>query len=301
MNRILLVILLLSPASVSAQPYLSVGFGPSVTPGLELRTHSEGTGGGSLCDEYINPRYAELQECPTAPGPGSSWRSVFDRAAGVLGNVAFGYRVGGRLRGELEYFHAVSDYDQTVRMLDPSGDLREEVRGDIERARERVYDVSSHNLFANVYVDFAVDRRVTPYLGFGVGIGSTEIDSGRINARALDPAAIGIPDHVPNADEIRQNLAGTASVHHGTDSDRVEAYQVLFGADIDLSDRVALGVQGRWVWFGRFEASGAVDQLRSHPPNHRLDGSWPVTTHQTAEGVRIFSLTVGLKYTFGGI
>ena len=199
----------------------------------------------------------------------------------------------------MEYFHRVSDYDQTVQILDPSGEPREEVSAELVRVQERVYDVSSHNLFANVYVDFAVDSRVTPYVCFGAGIGSTEIDNGRVWARPLDPAAIGgIPDHVPNADEIRRNLAGTATVHHGTESDTMGAYQVLFGADVDLSDRVGLGIKGRWVRYGTFEASGAVDQLRSHPPNYRLDGSWPLTYHRTAEGVQMLGLTVELKYFF---
>ena len=121
-------------------------------------------------------------------------------------------RAGGWFRVELEYFHRDSAYDQTSPILGASGEMRERLSSEVARASEHVYSLTSHNLFGNIYVDFDTGSRFTPYLGFGAGAGFTDLDNGRVLARRLDPAAItSVPDHVPNAEEVRRNLAGTTT------------------------------------------------------------------------------------------
>lgn len=242
MRRILLVLLLI-PAPAVGQPYFSTGFG--VNAGSELESIRSGAPiPRSICDEYINPRYAELSEC-AGPGRRNAWTSVFDRAAGVLGGAAGGYRAGQRFRLEVEYFYRDSAYDQTSPILGASGETRERIAGEVARAREHVYSMTSHNLFGNAYVDFDTGGRVTPYLGLGLGAGVTELDNGRVLARHVDPAAItSVPDHVPNAEEVRRSLAGTTSTLHTTETDTMRAYQLLFGADFALAEAASLGFQG---------------------------------------------------------
>ena len=298
MKKILFVLLVI-PAPALGQPYVATGFGLNVAPELTFEGYSTGGGGGSVCDEYINPRYAELPQCAGPPRESAHWTSVFDRAAGVLGNAAVGYRAAGWLRVEAEYFYRDSAYDQTSPILGATGERRETLMGEVERAREHVYGVTSNNLFANIYVDFDTGSRFTPYLGFGAGVGFTDIDNGRVLARRLDPATItSVPDYLSNAEEVRRNLAGTTTSVITTDTDTMWAYQALFGTDIAVGDAVALGVKGRWVWYGLFEADGPLDQLRSHPPNYRLDGSRPITYHRTIEGVQMVGVSVELKYYF---
>ncbi len=95
----------------------------------------------------------------------------------------------------------------------------------LERARERVYSLTSHNLFANVYVDVETGSRFTPYVGFGAGAGFTDLDNSRVVARRLDPAAItSVPDHLPNSEEVRRNLAGTTTTIHAINSDTLRAH-----------------------------------------------------------------------------
>ena len=113
--------------------------------------------------------------------------------------------------------------------------------------------ISSHNLFANLYYDFANTSRFTPYIGIGGGLGITDMEYGSVWARNLDADRIPTGAGLPNADEIRQNLAGTVSAGSSsvTLSDTLWGFQLLFGVDYALTDAMSLGLKGRYVnvWF----------------------------------------------------
>ena len=188
----------------SAQPasgfYLSQEIGLNIAPSLELLGNTNDR--PSRCDEFINPRFADVAGC-TDPnrGSGAGWKTAHDRAAGLLAGLSAGYRFSGRLRAEVEWFHRESEYDQTSSVSSSTGDTFAKLGGEIQRAEVRVGSVSSHNVFANVYVDFPSARRVTPYAGAGVGIGLTELDYGDLWARNPDPAAITTAAGLPNEAE----------------------------------------------------------------------------------------------------
>ena len=180
--------------TASAQPtsgfYLSQEIGLNLAPGVELLGNSNDR--ASRCDEFINPRFAEVAGC-TEPnrGSGAGWKTTYDRAAGILAGLSAGYRFGGRLRVEAEWFHRESEYDQTSPIASATGDTFAKLDGEIQRAEDRVGSLSSQNVFANVYVDFHARSRLTPYVGIGAGIGLTELDYGDLWARNPDPGAIG--------------------------------------------------------------------------------------------------------------
>ena len=110
----------LTTGSASAQPasgfYLSQEIGLNVAPAVALLGNS--TDRASRCDEFINPRFAEVPGC-TDPnrGSGAGWKTTYDRAAGILAGLSAGYRFGGRLRVEVEWFHRESAYDQTAPVM----------------------------------------------------------------------------------------------------------------------------------------------------------------------------------------
>ena len=108
-------------------------------------------------------------------------------------------------------------------------------------------------------------------MGFGVGVGLTDMDYGSVWARNPDPTAITTGAGLPNAAEIRRNLAGTTSVVQTELRDRLFGYQVLFGVDYALTESVSLGVKGRWVNFDSFSDGTVWDPLRSHGPNLRRE------------------------------
>ena len=287
----------------SAQPasgfYLSQEIGLNLAPPVQLLGNSNDR--ASRCDEFINPRFAEVLGC-TDPnrGSGAGWKTAYDRAAGLLAGLAAGYRFGERLRVEAEWFHRESEYDQTSPVASATGDTFAKLGGEIQRAEDRVGSVSSRNVFANAYVDFPSASRMTPYVGAGVGIGLTELDYGDLWARNPDPAAITTAAGLPNEAEVRRNLAATTTSKQAELHDRLTGYQVLGGADYALSDAVSLGVKVRWVRFGGFTAEDIEwERLRSHESQLRLDGSEPVTFRLRTDGALSFvGVSLAMRYTF---
>ena len=280
--------------------YLSQEIGFNRAPSVELFGNSNDR--ASHCDEFINPRFAEVPGC-TDPdrGSGAGWKTAYDRAAGILAGLSVGYRVGGgRLRVEAEWFHRESEYDQTSPVASATGDTFAKLDGEIQRAEDRIGNISSQNIFANVYVDFPSGSRLTPYVGGGVGIVLTELDYGDLWARNPDPDAISTAAGLPNEAEIRRNLAATTTSKQAELHDRQIGYQVLGGVDYAASDTVSLGVKVRWVRFGRFTAKDIEwERLRSHASQLRLDGSEPVTFRiRTGDDLSFVGINLAMRYAF---
>ena len=107
-----------------------------------------------------------------------------------------------------------------------------------------------------------------------------------------DPDQISTGAGLPNAEEIRNNLAGTASSVQTTNNDTLFGYQVLFGVDFALTESVSLGVKGRWVNFLNFRDDAGLDLLRSHaPPDDYV-------ARRRTDDIEMFGVSVNLKYHF---
>ena len=86
----------------------------------------------SRCDEFINPRFAEIPGC-TDPdrGSGAGWKTAYDGATGILAGLSAGYRFSRRLRVEAEWFHRESEYDQTSPVASATGATFAKLDGEI--------------------------------------------------------------------------------------------------------------------------------------------------------------------------
>ena len=160
--------------------------------------------------------------------------------------------------------------------------------------------MTSHTLFANLYWDIRTRSRLTPYVGVGVGIGSTAVAYGSLWSRNANPTAITTGEGLPNVDDIRQNLAATTSSFQGVLSDKLVSQQVLVGVHYALTEDLAVGVKGRWVHGAAFESDEAVvwDPLRSHVPNLRRDGSEPVSGQLLTDASTLWDVSLSLTYHF---
>ena len=293
--------------------YLSSELGVNFTPDLDIRGTSNDR--ASVCDEFINPMFATVTEttgyenhnCTGSDrGVTAGWKNAFDGAGGILAGMGVGYSLAekfpdhflGRFRLEVEYFYRDTEYDQTSDVPGATGATGDKLAREIRKATDRIDSISSDNLFGNLYVDFRSSSRLTPYVGFGVGVGYTDIGYGSVWARNPDPTAIVTGEGLPNADEIRRNLAGTTSVAQSELSDRLFGYQVLVGVDYALTESVSLGLKGRWVNFESLSDATVWDPLRSHVPNLRRDGSEPVTGWISSNDIEFFGISVNLKYRF---
>ncbi|MDE0411771.1 MAG: outer membrane beta-barrel protein [Gammaproteobacteria bacterium] len=266
----------------------------------------------SVCDEYINPDYALLTgtdgepNC-TAPRTGDAIQGNFSSDEGVLLGIALGQRVReSRFRIELEYFYRDTGYDEAYHTPVGVGGTYDKSRNELQTAMQRIDSLTSHNLFANLYLDFAQNSRFVPYIGFGIGFGFTDLEYAALWARNVDPCAIrtgsdpascpAISDGVPTG--IQRNLAGTTTTESEKLEDTLFGYQVLAGVDYALTESLMLGVKGRWVHYDSFRDRDMWDQLRSHAPNLRRDGSEPVTYHLAVDDIEMFGISLNLKYQF---
>ncbi len=291
--------------------YVSGEVGANFAMGLD--TIGTSNDRASVCDEYINPRYREIERC-TGPdrSVGGRWENEFDGATGILAGAAVGYSFAGQnrnsplggLRVELEYFYRQSNYDQTADIPLGVGTQGQKLRDEIVQATDRIGSITSHNLFGNLFYDFVNTSRFTPYIGVGGGVGFTDMEYGSVWARNEDSMKadgsykISTGEDLPNYDEIRRNLAKTVSVGQATLSDVLLGFQVLFGVDYALTEAMSLGLKGRWVRFGSFSDDFIWDPLRSHEPNLRRNGSEPVSGRLKTDDVEFFGISVNLKYRF---
>ncbi len=276
--------------------YLSHNTGFNLAPKVVL--NGSDTDRASRCDEFINPLYAAIDGCMSPNrGLGDEWSTPHKGALGILSGAAVGYRFTDRIRVEEQYSYRASAYNQTVPLTDASGATLAKLGGEIEVTSQRIGSVTSHVLFSNVYFDFTNDAsRFTPYIGAGVGVGLMNLDYGGLFARNADPSKITTAEGLPNEAEVRQNLAATTTSEQHKLSDTLVGYQVLFGGEFALTERVSVGTQGRWVTFGSFSDSDTWDRLRSHASNLRLDGSEPVTYQMRTKDTGFFGFLLSIKY-----
>ena len=218
--------------------YLGSELGGHVVPALGITGLSNDR--ASVCDEFINPQYAtvtqtagyEAYNC-TGPDRRNNWVNQFARATGLQTSWVLGYRFGAdasgprwrHVRTEMEYFYRATAYDQTVAVPGlnaGSGSVTaDKLNQELQTATDYLGRVTSHTLFANLYWDVRTRSRLTPYVGVGVGIGSTAVAYGSLWSRNANPTAITTGEGLPNVDDIRQNLAATTSSFQGILSDKL--------------------------------------------------------------------------------
>ena len=271
----------------------------------------------SVCDEFINPQYATVAQTPgyegyncTRQDRSNDWVNQFARATGLQASWVLGYRFGAdasgprrrHVRTEVEYFYRATAYNQTVAVpgLAAGSDhvTADKLDQEIQTATDYLGRVISHTLFANLYWDVRTRSRLTPYVGVGVGIGSTAVAYGSLWSRNANSTAITTGEGLPNGADIRQNLAATTSSSQDILSDKLISQQVLVGVNYALTEGLSVGVKGRWVHGAAFESDDALvwDPLRSHVPNLRRDGSEPVSGQLLTDASTLWGVGLSLTY-----
>ena len=323
MTRLFFVgLLVVAPAGVPSLAqgqgwYLGSELGAHVVPDLGMTGLSNDR--ASVCDEFINPQYATVTQTAgydayacTGLDRSDDWVNQFARATGLQTGWVLGYRFGAgasgprwrHVRTEVEYVYRATAYDQTVAvpgLSAGSGSVTaDKLNQELQTATDYLGHVTAHTLFANLYWDVRTRSRFTPYAGVGVGYGPTAVTYGSLWSRNANLAAITTGEGLPNADDIRQNLAATTSNFQGVLSDRVVSQQALVGMHYALTDGLSVGVKGRWVHAGAFESDEALvwDPLRSHVPNLRRDGSEPVSGRLQTDASAFWSVGLSLTYHF---
>ncbi len=289
-----LSLLLSLPGVAQSRWYWGTEFSGGIAAAVTMKGGS--TDRASICDEFINPQYASVPGC-TDPNPGSNsaFRTEFESAVGVLGNLSLGYEALSWLRLEVEYAAWHAQYDEAAFVATASGDALDKLSQEIFLAREWLGAFSSSGGFVNAYLDYKpVARTFGVYAGAGGGLATAAAGYTSLWVRNKDVDAILTGVGQPNEDEIRQNLAGTFSNGQATLRSVTPVVQLLFGVDRYLTDRLSVGLKARYVMYLDFQSEGDLvwDPLRSHVPNNRRDGSEPV---HGIYGADFSAVTFGLQ------
>ena len=259
--------------------YLGAAVGGDRSPSMHLVSGDDDR--ASRCDEYINPRYAELPAC-TAPdrsvGAADAWSSRFASAWGALAGVAVGYRFRERFRVELETDYGSVGLDTSSPIIAPSGVPYDSIAApELADAYERIGNAEVLGLFVTAYVDFPNRSRFTPFVGLGAGVGLASMDYDVLWERTDNPDdVIYAGAGLANEDEIRRNLVGGDTRARQRLRDRLNTVHLTVGVGYALTERVSLEIRVRHLWSSEFGDGGPYITLRGHPSELRRDGSEPV-------------------------
>ena len=182
------------------------------------------------------------------------------------------------MRTEVEYFYRATAYDQTVAVPGLSAGSGSVTADKLNQELQTATDYLGPRDLAHPVREPVLGRQDSQSVHALCRCGGWErVDAmtyGSLWSRNANPTAITTGEGLPNAGDIRQNLAATTSSFQGVLSDRLVSQQVLVGVYYALTDGLTVGVKGRWVRAGVFESDEALvwDPLRSHVPNLRRDG-----------------------------
>ena len=290
-------IALVNDEIAAQESYISMSLGLNTTQAMTLKSNSNDR--ASICDEFINPRATTVDGCTnTDRGSGDGWLAAFDSGKGIVAEAEFGRRLTEKYRLGAAYSYLTSAIDQTVSSSDASGADFDKINNELAVGEESLGDIAIHQIRIVGYRDWPNSSSWTPFIGMSVGFARTKVGYSYVWARSPDPEDILTGVGQPNADEIRNNLAGTVSAGRIAVEDSSAGYGLLAGIDRQMSDAVTLGFKVEWSDFSTFETkpfTGTV--LRSHENNLRLDGSEPVTFWSRIEETARLSSAITLRYS----
>ena len=276
--------------------YLGMDLGFTMAPEMDVAGRDNDV--ATTCDRIIDMNAS----CTRTGNEGDRWMNPVDGGTGILAGFSLGYRLGA-FRGEGEYFYRTATHDSRSLTQVTDENLRRKFIDELDNVDGGVDDVLSHNFFANLYYDFNMNSRLTPYIGVGVGVAQVSMDYFKRWQRSPDPRCIstftggGTGCNAMNAADPRnEKLAGTTTIADRKLTDTLFGYQLLAGMDYQISDPVSIGLKFRWADFGEFEGGAEWDQLRSHD-SHNGDGV-RVRYKVMTDDIRFWGLSLNMKYAF---
>lgn len=303
LRRALLSFLLSAPlagaAAARAAEGLYVGLEMGLAQADELALSTLGVNHPTRCDVLLyppgtapaaEPACQDMQRRPL-------FSNVFDGDGRSAAAVALG-RGFGRWRLEAEYLARHQGGDR--RSFQAAGGNAALTGKDTEWAvapEERLSGFRARQLFANLYYDFPSASRWTPYAGFGAGWASTRLGYEADFVRKPEAAYLAIDFDPDWPEAAKRAAAGTVSAVGAELDDDLFGWQLLLGADYELSERVAVSVKARRAWFEELAGERVWRLIRSHAPV-LADGSTPFRTTMEFSDIGYWSLTAGLKVRF---
>ena len=278
-----------------------------------LDSTSFGTSRPTRCDAlmYSDATYPSeaIRDDPACGNttPRRKWDSRWDVGSGLAVGLHAGY-VRDRLRFELEFMHVKPGSASHPIITAPThSGLAGKISEWSETAPpyEWISDLHIRQYFANVFYDFALESRWTPYVGIGAGWARMKMQhQRRFLRKTVEEGYLDATPSVPAAGwddaswlEWRQNAAGTLSAMDTELSDTLFGFQLLAGVDYALTDRTSVGIKARWAQFDNFKDHAPYYQIRDHEPVD-VDGITPFGDQIKMDNIEYWAITVGFKRRF---
>ena len=176
---------------------------------------------------------------------------------------------------------------------------------------ERISDLNFNQYGANFYADFprvfegapAGLDNITPYVGVGFSNLDLNMQYSGVFHRIPDPVAYmaAAPDSIPN-ETLARSAAGTlSSANFHLAGDNTLAASAMIGFDYSLTNRIKVGVQGRWTrTLDDLVYSDYVwNPLRSHDGTMYPGGPLVQDTITIQDGLDLWDASVQLKVNLG--
>ena len=166
----------------------------------------------SVCDEYTNPNALPVSGCTTPNrGVGDGWSAPFSDGSGLLAGAGVELDIAGPWKLAFDYSRVQAVFDQTVASTNAQGVDFEKLSSELDVGHERLGALRTHGVHGVLHLYPIRSGPIRPYGGVGLGYAALRADFGWNWRRSADPFAITTGRDLPNFDEIRRNLAGTAS------------------------------------------------------------------------------------------
>ena len=223
----------------------------------------------------------------------------FSPGLGFTGGLSAGYVFGGP-RIELEY--RARTHGGNLSPLIESTTNQAVVSKALEWSpvsppTESISNYRVHQIFANLYYDFANDSRWTPFLGAGAGMARTGIRyTRRLIRKTLDQGYQDVEPPLTLADRPAA-AAGTVSLLEPDLSGTLPGFQILGGVDYAVGERTSIVLNAHWARFGELTQDVVWSIIRSHEPV-RADGTTPFSGTVRLSSFQYWGVTLGLKYRF---
>lgn len=234
----------------------------------------------------------------TSTTPKTIYTADFDPGIGFAGALSAGYTLD-NLRFEVEYLHRRQGDDSSL--LPGTTDVtRGKGREWLEPPSASISDFQANQFFVNVYYDFRNDSPWTPYLGAGLGWAHTSMRYENFYIRKSGQAyldAVSEQGWPANTDPVKLAAAGTVSYLNTRISKNLFGFQLLGGLDYALTEKISIGLKGRWARFQNIRHNAVWNRIRGHAPV-LADGVTPYRVRIKLDSIEYWGMTLGLKYHF---
>ena len=280
-----------------------VGIDLGLTHAASMGSPLSGISHPTRCDSILYEKSGVSDTPPTdadctSTTPRTIYTADFDPGLGFAGALSAGYTLD-NLRFEVEYLHRRQGDDSSL--LPGTTDVtRGKGREWLQLPSASISDFQANQLFVNAYYDFRNDSPWTPYLGAGLGWAHTSLRYGNLYIRKSGKDYLYAVSAIPDQEWpllVKREAAGTVSYLNTRISKHLFGFQFLGGLDYALTERVSVGVKGRWARFQNVRHNAVWNSIRSHEPV-LADGVTPYRVRIKLDGIEYWGMTLGLKYHF---